>query len=143
MPPAQPREVARAAELLDLIDLIPGDVLALSLTAIPGQPDHDRDLVNPLKVSRANGSSSQRSISRGNFKREYVASVPLTSGCPSPGGTAISERSDTEPQAVFGATLEREAPVYQRVIVRPLYRPVGQVQTCSVSRVEETRRACS
>ena len=43
-PPAQPREVARSAQLLDLIDLIPGDVLALSLMAIPGQPDHDRDL---------------------------------------------------------------------------------------------------
>ena len=34
----------RAAQLLDLVDLIPRDVLALSLVAVPGQPDHGRDL---------------------------------------------------------------------------------------------------
>src|SRR4051794_41744967 len=41
---AQPREVARAAELLDLIDLVPGDVLALSLVSVAEEPDHGRDL---------------------------------------------------------------------------------------------------
>src|SRR5947207_12716375 len=58
-------------------------------------------LVNPPEVSRVNGSSSQRSIRRGNSAtREYVISVPLTAGWPSPGGTAISgSRRDTEPQA--------------------------------------------
>src|SRR5215211_4675046 len=62
-------------------------------------------LVNPLEVSRANGSSSQCSIQRGNSAtREYVASVPLAAGWPSPGGTAISERRDTEPQTIFGVT---------------------------------------
>src|SRR5215216_6819161 len=62
-------------------------------------------LVNPLEVSRASGSSSQRSIRRGSSAtREYVASVPLAAGWPS-GGTAISEpRGNMEPQVIFGVT---------------------------------------
>ncbi len=47
--PAQPREVAGAAEMLDLIDLIPGDVLALSFVAVTAQPDDGRDLGEPAR----------------------------------------------------------------------------------------------
>jgi hypothetical protein len=48
-PAAQPREVARAAELLDLVDLIPGDVLALSFMPISRQADHGGDLGEPAR----------------------------------------------------------------------------------------------
>ena len=66
-PPAQPREVARTAELLDLVDLVPGDVLALALVAVPGQPDDDRDLGEPARgVAHQRARSSHRSIRRGS-----------------------------------------------------------------------------
>src|SRR3954447_2883283 len=54
-------------------------------------------LVNPLVVSRANGSSSHRSIHTGSSAtREYVVSVLVTPGWPSLGRTAIYEpRGDT------------------------------------------------
>ena len=54
-PAAQPRQRTRAAELLDLVDLVPGDVLALADVAVAGQPDHRRDLGEP-----AGGVAGQR-----------------------------------------------------------------------------------
>src|SRR5579859_7737532 len=62
-------------------------------------------LVNPLEVSRASGSSSQRSIRTGNpATREYVVSAAPAGGWSSLGCTAVSERTDTEPQVIFGVT---------------------------------------
>ena len=57
--PAQPRQLARTAEMLDLVDLIPGDVLALPLVAVTGQPDDGRDLGEP-----ARGVARQRHAAR-------------------------------------------------------------------------------
>jgi Protein of unknown function (DUF2652) len=74
--------------------------------------------VNPLEVSRVNGNSSHRSIRTGNSAtREYVASVPLAAGWPPPGGTAISERRDTEPHIIVGvaASLVHSAVSVSRV----------------------------
>src|SRR4051794_26283002 len=62
-------------------------------------------LVKPLEVSRAKGSSWHWSIRSGrSATRAYVAAVPVAGAGPSPGGTAISEPRDTEPQVVFGVT---------------------------------------
>src|SRR5215210_3603506 len=99
--------------------------------------------VNPLEVSRAIGSSSQCSIRTGNSAtREYVAPVPLVAAWPSPGGTAISEPRDTEPQVIFGVTPIPRTARRQSTNGSSLGRCIATSpsRTVSVSRVE-TRRA--
>jgi hypothetical protein len=64
--PPQPGEVIPAPKELNLVDLVPRDVLALAVVAPTAQPRNDGDLVNPLDVSRTSGSSSQRSIATGS-----------------------------------------------------------------------------
>jgi hypothetical protein len=47
--PPQPRQVVVAAQELDLVDLIPGDVLALAHLTLPAEPHDDRDLREPTR----------------------------------------------------------------------------------------------
>jgi hypothetical protein len=51
----QPTELRAAAEELDLVDLVPGDVLALAGVSAAAQPHDERDLREPLVVSRTSG----------------------------------------------------------------------------------------